>query len=512
MVVSLATFASRILGFARDMVIAGLFGTGAGADVFFVAFRIPNFLRRLVGEGAFSQAFVPVLAEQISQGNQTDEQELINHVFGALLTVVCLITLIAVIAAPILILFVAPGYSFPTSGEEHKYDLLVTMLRITFPYLAFISITAFFSSILNCHHRYGWPALTPVLLNLSLISAALFLSPRLQEPVIALAWGVFIGGALQLAWQLPLLRKIARVPKFKLDWKHPGVVRIFKLLLPATFGVSVSQINLLFDTILASFLTTGSVSWLYYSDRLMEFPLGVFAIALGTVLLPHLSKLHAQDNPEHYRETLDWGLRWVCLIGLPASTALFVLAGPLLTTLFQYGEFSAHDVTQASLSLKAYATALLGAMLIKILAPGFYARQDVKTPVRIAVIALLSNMVLNILLIMPLAHTGLALATSCSAFINAWLLYRALSARGIYQPSAGWGPFLLRLTLSTLLMAVTLVWIAGSLDGWLILSASERAWFLSKTILLGALSYLLVLLLSGLDMKSMIRPAVLKLR
>lgn len=506
--VSGATLLSRLLGFVRDAVIASLFGTGPAADAFLVAFRIPNFLRRLLGEGAFSQAFIPVLSEQIGKGDAAGLRDLVDHAYSLLLATACLITLVAVVAAPVVVVLVAPGYAFgELDAQQEKYALVVTMLRITFPYLVLISLTAFATSILNCYRRFGWPALTPILLNLSLIGAAIWLSPRLEQPVVALAWGVLVGGLLQLAWQLPLLKKLGLLPSFRLNLRHPGVVRIFRLLVPATVGVSVSQINLLFDTILASFLVTGSVSWLYYSDRLMELPLSLFAIALGTVLLPHLSRLYVERNPQLYKAALDWALRWVVLLGLPAATGLFVLAGPLLTTLFQYGHFSANDVVQADASLKAYALALPGAMLVKVLAPAFYARQDVRTPVRIAIIALLSNMLLNVLLIVPFAHAGLALATAVSASINAYLLYRTLSSKGVFSPLGGWRPFLSRVILGCLVMAIVLSWFAGGLDTWLAATAPQRGWLLAQVMSGGLLAYALALLASGLNFRAMLRPA-----
>ena len=398
------TTISRVLGLVRDVVIANYFGAKEGTDAFFVAFRIPNFFRRLFAEGAFSQAFVPVLSEYKTQRTDDDVKGLIDNVAGYLGGAVLLISIIGVVCAPVIVMIFAPGFL----AIPGRYDLTVTMLRITFPYLLFISLTAFAAGIFNTYGRFGVPAFTPVLLNLSLIMAAIGLAPMLEQPVIALAWGVLIGGMVQLGFQVPFLWRLKRLPRPRLRRQHEGVRRIFRLMLPAVFGVSVTQINLLVDTLIASFLVTGSVSWLYYSDRLVEFPLGVFGVALATVILPSLSQRHAEGSAEVFSHTLDWALRWVMVIGAPAMLGLILLAGPMLTTLFQYGAFQDHDVTMASRSLMAYTVGLLGYILIKILAPGFYARQDTRTPVRIGIIAMVANIVLNIILVFPLAHAGLA--------------------------------------------------------------------------------------------------------
>src|SRR5690554_1043703 len=403
LVVGLMTFLSRIMGFLRDIVIARFLGAGMGSDVFFVAFKIPNFLRRLFAEGAFSQAFIPVLAEFRERGDR-DLKQLISATSGTLAGILFAITAIGVIASPILILIFAPGFI----DQPEKLQLAGELLRITFPYILFVSLTALASSILNSFGKFAVPAFTPVFLNLSMIACALWLAPYLDEPVKALAWGVFIGGVVQLLFQLPFLIKIGSLPKPRWGWKDEGVQKILKLMIPAMFGVSVSQINLLLDTLLASFLITGSISWLYYSDRLVEFPLGVFGIALSTVILPSLSKKHAKQSDDSFSNTIDWALRWVFIIGTPASIGLIALSQPLLTTLFQYGEFGADDAYQASLSLMAYGLRLLPFILIKVLAPGYYARQDTKTPVKIGIIAMISNMILNVILMIYLAHVGLA--------------------------------------------------------------------------------------------------------
>jgi len=500
------TMVSRVLGFARDMVFANLFGAGAGTDAFFVAFKIPNFLRRLFAEGAFSQAFVPVLSEYKARRTQAEVRRLLADVSGSLGFVLLLLTLLAMLGAYPLVSVFAPGFT----GDEAKFVLTAEMLRITFPYLLFISLTALAGGILNTYGRFAVPAVTPVWLNLSLIGCAFWLSPLFEQPVVGLAWGVFIAGVLQLAFQFPSLWRLGLLPRPRWGWGDEGVQRIMKLMLPAIFGSSVAQINLLFDTIIASFLTTGSVSWLYYSDRLVEFPLGVFGIALATVILPNLSQKHAEADTHAFSSTLDWGLRWVFLIGTPAMVGLVLLAAPMLTTLFQYGEFAPSDVDMAALSLMAYGFGLLGFMLVKVLAPGFYARQDTRTPVRFGVYAMLSNMVLNLVFVVPMAmsgvpgpHAGLALATSLAAFINASLLFRHLHVKGIYIPQPGWARFALRLLLANGGMAALLWWGRGPMSQWFEWGLGERGLHLGGLVLMGMAVYFVLLLSLG------IRPRML---
>jgi putative peptidoglycan lipid II flippase len=470
-VVGGATLLSRILGFIRDVVLAHAFGAGLAADAFFVAFKIPNFLRRLFAEGAFSHAFIPVLSTYYVRGNHSEIQQLINRVAGTLGLTLLLVTLAGIIGAPILVMVFAPGFI----EEPDKYELTINLLRISFPYLLFISLTAFAGSILNTYQRFGIPAITPIFLNLSLISAALWLAPQMAVPVTALAWGVFLAGVVQLLFQFPFLAQLNLLPRPWPHWKDPGVQRIFKLMLPAILGSSVAQINLLIDTLLASFLVTGSVSWLYYSDRLVEFPLGVFGIALATVILPSLSAKHAQASSDSFARTLDWSLRWVCLLSTAAATGLAILAKPILTTLFQYGEFDDHDVIMASRSLVAYSLGLVPFILIKILAPGFYARQDTRTPVRIAIIAMFANMVLNMIFIFPFAHAGLALATSLSAWLNAGLLFFTLKQQGIYRPQPGWLLFGLRILIANGSMAIAALWLMPPAAAWISWNSPTRA-------------------------------------
>ncbi len=495
------TTISRIFGFVRDMVIARIFGAGVGADAFFVAFKIPNFLRRLFAEGAFSQAFVPVLSEYRSQRPQHDAKTLIDNVSGTFGVVLLAVTALGVLAAPLITLLSAPGYL----AAPQKYTLTVSLLRITLPYLLFISLTALSGAILNTYGRFAVPAFTPVLLNFSMIGAAIWLAPHFDEPVIALAWGVFLGGAAQLAFQLPFLLRLRLLPRPRIGAGHDGVRRITRLMLPALFAVSISQINLFIDVVIASFLVTGSVSWLYYSDRLVEFPLGVFGIALATVILPNLSEKHARGATHRFSETVDWALRWVFLVGVPASLGLSLLAAEILCTLFQYGEFSGGDVLMSSRSLMAYALGLVGFTLIKVLAPGYFSRQDTRTPVKIGVIAMLANLLLNLILVIPLAHAGLALATSCSGFLNAWLLFQGLRNARVYQPGPGWRSFLFKVAVANVIMACVL-WLGGSpLVQWLAWDAADRAGHLLALILGGALIYAAMLTLLGIRWRDLVK-------
>ncbi len=486
----------------RDIVIARMFGASTGADAFFVAFRIPNLLRRLFAEGAFSTAFVPVLTEYKTQRSHQEVQELVAHVAGLLGGILFLVTAAGVAAAPVIVLVFAPGFL----DTPEKFDLTVDMVRITFPYILFISLTAFAGGILNSYGRFGVPAFTPVLLNLSLIAAALWLAPRMAEPVTALAWGVFAAGIVQLAFQLPFIKGLGFLVRPRLKRGHEGVKRILRLIVPATVGVSVAQINLLVDTLIASFLVTGSISWLYYSDRMVEFPLGVFGIALATVILPNLSRQHAADSPEAFSNTLDWALRLVLVIGAPAAIGLAVLASPILTTLFQYGEFARGDVRMAALSLVAYSTGLLAFIAVKVLAPGYYARQDTKTPVRIAIVAMLTNIVLNLALVVPLKHAGLALATSIAAYLNAMLLYRGLLKRDILIPLKGWARLALKVAVACAAMTALLYYAGAPEDVWFSWSAMERAYRLFALVAGGAAVYAATLLLLGLRPRHLLRP------
>ncbi|MDX1588973.1 MAG: murein biosynthesis integral membrane protein MurJ [Oleiphilaceae bacterium] len=498
--VGLFTFVSRILGLVRDMVIARYFGAGPAADAFFVAFKIPNFLRRLFAEGAFNQAFVPVLSEYRTRFSHADVKTLVNAVSGTLGFVLLMVTLLAVAGSPVITAVFAPGFV----GDEVRFPLATEMLRITFPYLLLVSLTAFAGSILNSYDRFAIPALTPVILNLSLIGAAVWLAPLMSNPIMGLAWGVLIAGTLQLLFQLPFLLRLGLMPRPRLDYRHEGVSRILRLMAPALFGVSVSQINLLLDTVLASFLQAGSVSWLYYSDRLSELPLGVFAIAIGTVILPHLSRDHASASHEQFARTLDWAVRAVLLIGVPAALALILLAEPLLAALFHYGEVGERDILMSAQSLRAYSLGLLGFMLIKILAPGFFSRQDMRTPVRIAVIAMTANMVFNLILVWPLAHAGLALATALSAWLNAGLLWRTLHRENVFRFQPGWRRFLGQLLAANLAMGAALWWWRSSTEQWLAFGPWDRVAEMAVLVVGGGGLYFLVLGLLGVRIRHFI--------
>ncbi|TGD71563.1 murein biosynthesis integral membrane protein MurJ [Mangrovimicrobium sediminis] len=505
------TMVSRVLGLVRDVVIAAFIGASAnvGADAFFVAFKIPNFLRRLFAEGAFSQAFVPVLADYRHAGDLGAVQALVNRVAGVLGGSLLLLTSLSIIAAPLVATLFAPGFI----DQPEKFTLTADLIRITFPYLLLISMTGFCGAILNSYGRFAVPAFTPVFLNLCLIFAAVVASPWFEQPVFALAWGVFFAGVVQLLFQLPSLYRLELVPRPMFDVKHEGVRRILKLMVPALFGVSVSQINLLLDTVLASFLPNGSVSWLYYSDRLSELPLGVFGVAIATVILPNLSAHRAAAREEQFAFTLDWAMRLVLLIGVPAAVALVLLAEPILVTLFQYVEFNAVDTAMSSLSLRAYSLGLVAFMLVKVLAPGYYARKDTATPVKIGIIAMLANMALNLAFVLPLlwyfnvGHMGLALATSVAAWLNAGLLLRGLLRDGVYAWQPGWGGFCLRLLLGTVAMAAVLLMLAGDPALWQDWGWQRRALELALLCAAGAGTYLAVHLLAGTRLRHLRAPS-----
>ena len=499
-VVSMGTMLSRVLGLVRDVVLANLLGAAPNADAFFVAFKIPNFLRRLFAEGAFAQAFVPVLTETREQGSHDAVKALVNRVAGVLGGSLFVLTALAMVMAPWVALIFAPGFSRDVAKLALTADLIVW----TFPYLFFISLTGFCGAILNTYGRFAVPAYTPVLLNLSLIAAAVFWAPTMPEPALGLAMGVMLAGVLQLLFQLPSLHALKLTPKPVWDTQDAGVRKILMLMVPALFGVSVSQINLLFDTVLASLLPNGSVAWLYYSDRLTELPLGVFAIAIATVILPALSALNTRAATDEFSETLTWAVRNVLLIAVPATVALWLLAEPILTALFQYGAFTTNDVTMAAASLRAYTLGLGAFMLIKVLAPGYYARQDMKTPVKIGIVAMVSNMVLNVLFVFPLmwyfdmGHVGLALATSASAWINAALLYRGLRRGGIPLTGVFAIRYMVRLLVAVTVMAGVIYVSVPDLRDWFAADMSWRVTRLLMIVTAGAVSFAGVLALLGL--------------
>ena len=508
-VVGSMTLLSRITGLARDVAFSHWFGAGVTMDAFFIAFKIPNLLRRFFAEGAFSQAFVPVISEYRTTRSPQEIRELIDRTSGTLALILFVVTVLGVVSAPILIMIFAPGFL----DEGPRYGLARDMLRFTFPYIFFISLTALCGAILNSYQKFAAPAFTPVLLNLVLIGFAGWVAPDMARPAIGLAVGVFVAGVIQLTFQAAFLVRLKLLPQPRWGWAHDGVRKILKLMGPVIFGSSVAQINILFDTLVASFLVAGSISWLYYSDRLMEFPLGMFGVALATVILPNLSQQHARGSGEAFSDVLDWALRLVLIIGLPATLGLMALAGPLLTTIFFSGAFTERDVAMASASLIAYAFGLVAFILIKVLSAGFFARQDTRTPVRIAVMALVLNMLFNVIFVVTMVrsgffapHAGLAAATTLSAFFNAGLLLRALRAKGVYLPRLGWGRLFVRVIISCTLMTMSIVWLREQVGDWIELSLLDRVQALAACVLVGMMVYFFFCYLLGM------RPKHLRLR
>jgi putative peptidoglycan lipid II flippase len=483
--VSGLTLVSRILGYARDFFIARAFGAGLATDAFFVAFRIPNLLRRLFAEGAFSQAFVPVLSQYKNRNSPEETKSLLEGAATLLFLALAATAALGMALAPIIVYISAPGFT----ADPAKFQLTVTMLRITFPYIVFISLVAFAAGVLNTWNRFSVPAITPAFLNIAFIVGALFFADRFDPPVLVLAWAVFAGGALQLAFQIPFLARLGLLPRWRLDLSHPGVRRILKLMLPAAFGVSVSQVSLLINTIFASFLVSGSVSWLYYADRLMEFPAGMLGVALGTILLPSLSKYHAQGNEADYAKLLDWGLRLTVLLAVPSAVALAVLALPLVAALFHYGRFTSEDAWMTREAVAAYSIGLIGMILVKILAPGFYARQNIKTPVKIGLVTLAVTQAMNLAFIGFLRHAGLALAIGLGACLNAGLLYFFLRRDKVYTPQPGWPVFLLKVAASVGFMAVVLFTTMGEASWWLSAPWQRKLPAILGLVLLGAATY-----------------------
>lgn len=473
-IVSAMTMLSRVLGLVRDVVLLNVFGAGKDFDTFVVAFRIPNFFRRLFAEGAFSQAFIPVLTEYKTSRTHAEVQILISRVFGCLATFMTTLTMIAIIAAPVIMYIYAPGFH----GDETKFALATDMFRLTIPYLLFMSLTAFASSILNSYGSFSTPAFAPVLLNITMIAGALWLTPFMAEPIMALGWAVVIAGILQLAIQIPeLWRKNLLIPP-KVDFKHEGVDRIMKLMLPALFGVSVTQINLLLNTVWASFMQDGSVSWLYSAERMTELPLGLIGVAIGTVILPSLSTQHTEKNPEKFRGMMDWAAKVIVLVGLPASIALFMLSTPIIQALFERGQFTFEDTQMTALALQCMSGGVIAFMLIKVFAPGFYAQQDTRTPVRVGLMAVAANAILNVIFIgffklihWEAEHMALALASTGSAMVNAGLLYFYLHQRNIFRFGAHWKKIFMQFMFANVVMiaalAYALSWYNGDVSQWM---------------------------------------------
>ena len=498
------TLISRISGLVRDVLFASFLGASAGpaADAFYVAFRIPNLFRRFFGEGAFSQAFVPVMSEYKEKGDLDAARGFISRMAGRFSLLLFGITAGGVIGAPLLVMALAPGYL----DEPDKFALTTEMVRITFPYMMLISLVSMAAGVLNSYGRFAAAAFTPVLLNLVLIAAAIWGAGLFERPVLALAWGVFLAGVIQLLFQLPFLwqRRILVRPRLG---RHEGVSRVFRLMIPALFGSSVSQLNMVVNTVLASFLVTGSVSWLYYSDRLMEFPLGIFGIALATVLLPNLSGRHVNGDKQSFSHLLDWALRLTTMIALPATVGLMVLAGPILITLFFRGEFLPLDVEMTRNALWAFAIGLSGFILVKVLAPAFYAQQDTRTPAKIAAVAFTANIVLSLALISPLKHVGLALAISGAAYLNAYLLLVRLRQTAVYKPQPGWWRLLGQVVISCGAMGVVLYQGAGNQAAWLHAGLSEQVLRLALWIAAGVATYAVSMLLLGIRPHHLRSPA-----
>jgi putative peptidoglycan lipid II flippase len=489
------TFLSRVLGLGREILIANIFGAGMMTDAFNVAFRLPNLLRRLFAEGAFSQAFVPILSEYKSKRSAEEAHTLVNRVATLLGLIVMLVTIAGVIGTPLLIYATAGGFA----AQPEKFALTVELTRITFPYIFFMAMVALASGVLNTWNHFSIPAFTPVLLNVSMIAAALLGRDYFATPVEALAWGTFIGGAMQLAIQVPAMARIGMLPRFNLHFSDPGVMRILKLMAPATIGVSVAQISLLINTAFASWLPTGSISWLSYADRLMEFPSGMLGVALGTILLPSLSKLNSSGNKAEFSAMLDWGLRLALLLTLPAAAGMCILAVPLTSTLFQHGAFVASDVLQTSHALIAYSVGLAGIILVKILAPAFYSRQDIRTPLRFAIISLVATQLMNLLFVWQfhLAHAGLALSIGLAATLNAGLLYFGLRRKDAFTPRAGWALFLGKLFIALCVMGLVLWFAMGQAATWTQITTTKRVIWLSGLMVAAAVSYFVTLFALG---------------
>ena len=507
--VGAATLLSRISGFIRDVVLARMFGASGETDAFFLAFRIPNFMRRLFAEGSFSLAFVPVLSEYKAKGDRRALRDLIDHVTGTLAGILLVLTAAGILGAPLVLSIFAPGWM---ADGRPEFDLSAGMLRITFPYIMLISLTELAGGILNTFGRFLVPALTPILLNLSMIAAAILLAGHLAVPVSSLAWGVLVAGLAQLIIQVPALMRLGLMPRPRWGWRHSGVRRIIKLMIPTLFGSSVAQINLLVDSVIATFLVTGSVSWLYYSDRLLEFPLGVFGIALATVILPNLSQKHAKASHAEFSATIDWALRLAVIITVPAAVGLAILSGPILITLFQYDAFQLEDVRMSTYSLVAYSAGLPAFIAVKVLAPGYYARQDTRTPVKIAVTAMVTNMLLNLLFVGLLLqvgfsgpHAGLALASSAAAYLNALLLLRGLKKRNVFAPEKGWLRLWFAVIVACTVMGALLYFMTHDVETWRQASVALRIKKLTLSIGFGILLYVFTCMVAGLKTHDLVR-------
>ncbi|WP_027467944.1 murein biosynthesis integral membrane protein MurJ [Deefgea rivuli] len=502
--VSSMTMVSRVLGYARDAIMANVFGAGAAMDAWVVAFRLPNLLRRIFAEGAFSQAFVPILADNKNNKGDDAAREFLAYVAGLLTLILAALTLIGMLTAPWIISVAASGFN----KDQGQMALTTDLLRITFPYILLISLSSLAGAVLNTWNKYSVPAFTPTLLNISFIVFSLFLTPYFDPPIMAMAWALLVGGVAQLAYQLPHLKKIGMLVRPKINLKDPEVWRVLTLMGPAILGVSVSQISQLLNQNWASVLSAGSMSWIYYADRLMELPTGLLGVALGTILLPSLSKTLANNDQEEYSRLLDWGLRLALILALPSAVALAVIAEPLTFTLFQSGKFSIHSAEMTQLALVAYAVGIPGLILIKPLAPAFYARQNIKTPVKIAIFSLLVTQGLNLVFVPHLKHVGLPLSISIAALANAFLLYYQLRKQNLFSPQTGWLTFIWKLVLAVSIMAVALLSMMQVMPAWAQMNKLWQTFNLSILVAGGVFAYFAALGVLGFRIKQFSRRSV----
>ena len=506
---SAMTMISRVLGLVRDAIFARYFPVDGAYEAFLVAFRIPNLMRRLVAEGAFSLAFVPVLSEYKKTKSKQELRDLIDHVTGTLGLVLLFITVVGIISSPFIIATFAAGFENKAGA---KPELAADLLQITFPYIFFISLSALVAGILNTFNKFAVPSLTPVLLNIVLIISAIWVAPLFDEPVTALAWGVFAGGVAQLGFQLPFVYRLGVFPRPKFKRGHKGVKKIMKLMAPALLGSSAAQINLLLNTFVASFLAVGSMGWLYYSDRFVELPLALFGVAIGTVILPKLSQDHAVKEGKAFSETLDWATRLALLIAIPAMAGLIVLAVPIISSVISYGKFTWFDTQMSALSLSTYALGLPAFILVKVLAPGFYSRQDTKTPVKVGLISIVSNMILNVVIVVPWfmggyqgAHAGLALSTALAGYVNAGLLFYLLHKQRIFQAQTGWLSYSVKVFIATGLMIAVMLLIMPTGVWWKDAAGFERLLWLAMLITAALGSFFIGLYALGINLKSLLR-------
>ena len=498
------TLLSRITGLVREMLVASIFGAGATTDAFFVAFRIPNLLRRLFAEGAFSQAFIPVLGQSKATHGEAQTKVLVDRTATLLFWVVTLITILGIVGVSG-VMWVMAG-TMEVGSERYEYTRIMT--QIMFPYIIFMSLIALSSGILNTWKNFSTPAFTPVLLNIAMISASIFLAPHFNPPIYALTAGVIAGGILQLAWQIPALKRIGMLPKISFNIveaaRDPNVRRILKLMLPATLAVSVAQISLIINTNWAASLGNGAVSWISYADRLMEFPTGMLGVALGTILLPSLTRAHSANDHAEYERLLNWGLRLTLLLALPAAVGLGVLSIPLTSTLFQHGRFTAVDVQKTAQALSMYSFGLVGLISVKILASAYYAKQDIVTPVLIGIGVLVSTQLMNLLFVPYLQHAGLSLSIGLGACLNAAILVFLLGRRGVLGTWKPWLQFIAKVILAVLAMGVVAYFASRQID-WLSMSGGtallKRAAWLTAIIVASAVCYFAALFVMGFRMR-----------